>query len=101
MSEENPIDWEPYLEELSLALAACNDPVLVREFLPSILTPSELQEVASRWALVRQIDEGISQRQISKNLGLSLCKITRGSKQLKQEFSAFQAMIDIYKKKKS
>lgn len=96
---ENPVlDWEPYLRELSLALAACREPELMGEFLRSLLTPNELQEVSTRWALVRQIDQGISQRQIAKNLGLSLCKITRGSKQLKMENSPFMAMMDLYKK---
>jgi len=98
MSDTEILDWKPYLDELSLALARCGDPELTRAFLQSLLTPNELQEVSTRWALVRLIDDGMSQRNIARALGLSLCKITRGSKELKQEDSPFRTLIDLYKK---
>lgn len=85
------------LEQLSKTLAVTEDPELIREFLDSILTPNEISEVASRWALVLQIYEGKSQRKISEELGLSLCKITRGSKELKKENSPFRKMIETWK----
>ena len=97
MSDTEILDWKPYLEELSLALARCSDQEQTRAFLESLLTPNELQEVSTRWALVRLIDDGMSQRNIARALGLSLCKITRGSKQLKMEDSPFRSMIDLYK----
>jgi len=83
-------------EELSAALARAGDPVLVGEFLQCLLTPSELLEVSSRWALVREIDAGTTQREIARKMGLSLCKITRGSRELKKENSPFRQMIRIY-----
>ena len=52
--------------------------------------------VTKRWELVKLIDDGMSQRNIAKELGLSLCKITRGSRELKKENSAFKRMIGIY-----
>lgn len=82
--------------ELSQALAQTEDAREIHDFLLSILTPSEVVEVGSRWALVRLIDEGKSQRNISKDLGLSLCKITRGSKELKKPHSSFKTMIKRY-----
>lgn len=90
-------DRDRALSELSAALAQTNDPALVRDFLASILTAYEVREVATRWALVRLIDGGMSQRNISRTLGLSLCKITRGSKELKKRNSAFRRMVDAYK----
>lgn len=84
-----------YIKEMSRTLARNDDPRLVEEFLPCLLTENELQEVASRWALVKLIDEGMSQRKISQKLGLSLCKITRGSKELKKDNSPFKRMIDL------
>ncbi|HHU37331.1 MAG TPA: transcriptional regulator [Treponema sp.] len=83
-------------QELSTALALAKDPVLIGDFLECLLTPTELQDVTTRWALVREIDDGITQREISKNLGLSLCKITRGSRELKKDDSPFKKMIDVY-----
>ena len=80
--------------QLSRALAATDDHKLIMDFLYSILTPNEISEVASRWALVMEIADGKSQRKISEELGLSLCKITRGSKELKKNNSPFKKMID-------
>lgn len=97
MSDKEIVDWHPYLEELSLALAKSDDADLIRDFLQSLLTPNEVQEVSTRWALVRLIDEGMSQRNIAKKLGLSLCKITRGSKEIQRENSPFASMINLYK----
>ena len=86
------------LKELSLSLARIDDPHLIERFLKSILTPNEIEEISTRWALVQLLDQGMSQRNISKKLGLSLCKITRGSKELKKSNSAFKEVIEIYKK---
>lgn len=84
-----------YIKEMSQTLAKTTDSTLIEEFLPCLLTENELQEVASRWALVKLIDQGVSQRKISSDLGLSLCKITRGSKELKKDDSPFKRMIDL------
>ena len=85
------------LKEMSAALAHSDDPELIEDFLYSILTPSEQDTIAARWELVKLINQGVSQRKISDMLGLSLCKITRGSKELKKENSAFGRMIDAFR----
>ncbi len=46
--------------------------------------------MAKRWALVKELSHGTAQRRIAEDLGLSLCKITRGSRELKKEGSAFK-----------
>ena len=93
--------YKDAIKELSETLASTDDPALIKDFLESILTPNEISEVSSRWELVKQIDEGISQRKIAENLGLSLCKITRGSRELKKEESSFKKMIDNWRKTSS
>jgi TrpR family trp operon transcriptional repressor len=80
------------ISEMSRALSGA-DPTLVEEFLYSLFTSSEADEIAKRWALVKQIADGRPQREIAKDLGLSLCKITRGSRELKKESSAFKRML--------
>lgn len=85
------------LEELSELLACTDDAQLIKDFLECILTGHEVNEISSRWALVRLIESGMSQRMIAKELGLSLCKITRGSRELKKEDSAFARMIANFK----
>ena len=86
------------MEELSQTLASVNDSALLKDFLKALLTPQEYNAVAARWALVRLLDQGMTQRKIAETLGLSLCKITRGSREMKKEESSFRKMIDICKK---
>jgi TrpR family trp operon transcriptional repressor len=81
------------IAEMSRALAGA-DAALVENFLYSLFTPSEADEIAKRWALVKRIAEGVPQRDIAKELGLSLCKITRGSRELKKEASSFKRMLE-------
>ncbi|HKL85333.1 MAG TPA: Trp family transcriptional regulator [Treponemataceae bacterium] len=93
--EENEIQRAVAFEELCLALARTDNPDLIADFMKCLLTPTELAGVSSRWALVREIDSGTTQREIARKLGLSLCKITRGSRELKKPDSPFKKMIDI------
>ena len=84
---------EENLSELALALAATKDPVLIKDFLRRLLTTAETADIAARWALVKALEQKIPQRVIAKKLGLSLCKITRGSKEMKNPSQAFQKML--------
>jgi len=81
------------LTELSSALAGTDDPGLIRDFLHCLLTPAEIADIAARWALVKELKRRTPQREIAKDLGISLCKITRGSRELKKPGSAFQRML--------
>ena len=56
----------------------------MRRFLEEILTPAERKDLALRWELMRRLMDGDAQRQIAEELGVSLCKITRGARILKQ-----------------
>jgi len=84
------------VKELADVLAQTSDPVLIEDFLQSILTPTEVTNVATRWELVKLMDQGMSQRRIAEELGLSLCKITRGSRELKKEDSPFARMLHVH-----
>lgn len=83
------------LSEMSRVLAAAHDPALIEDFLYSLYTEAEADEIAKRWALVKRIAEGMPQRAIAEELRLSLCKITRGSRELKKDGSAFKRMLEI------
>ena len=66
----------------------------MKTFLAEIMTPSERHDLALRWELMRRLRKGIPQRQIAKELGISLCKITRGAKILKQDHSISQHYLN-------
>jgi TrpR family trp operon transcriptional repressor len=82
------------ISELSLALAKIDDHVLIKSFLEGLLTPAERADIAARWALVKELENKVPQREIAKKLGLSLCKITRGSRELKKENSPFKKLFN-------
>ena len=68
------------VEELSAAIARLRGADEAARFLEELFTPSECVELSKRWALMRELLAGKSQRTIARELGLSLCKITRGAK---------------------
>ena len=82
------------LKEIAAVLAGINDDKLIERFFKSVLTKSEINEIERRWELVKLLNEGMSQRKIAEKLGVSLCKITRGSRELKKNPSAFREFID-------
>jgi len=82
------------LKELSLTLSRVKDSALIEDFLQCLLTPAEIADIAGRWALVKALREKTSQREIAKDLGVSLCKITRGSRELKKDNSAFARILE-------
>ncbi|HOK65491.1 MAG TPA: Trp family transcriptional regulator [Anaerohalosphaeraceae bacterium] len=71
------------VEGLVETLCRIRTPEEMKKFLTEILTPAELHDLSLRWELMRMLSEGIPQRQIAAILKISLCKITRGSKILK------------------
>ena len=66
---------------------------LLRAFLEDILTPTEYKEIPTRWQIVKQLARGISQREIAKNLHVSIATITRGSRELLDKKGGFQQVI--------
>lgn len=93
MSLETEAALKDALGELSRVLASCDDSKLIHDFLSSLLTPKEALDVAARWELVNRIAHGHTQRHVAQELGISLCKITRGSRELKKVDSPFKKML--------
>jgi len=80
---------EENITEIAAALARADDDGFIVDFLRCLLTPAEIADVAARWALVKDLKRKVPHREIARNLGVSLCKITRGSRVLKKPGSAF------------
>jgi len=64
-----------------------NDPEEMQKFFFEIFTPAEIDDFILRWRLMEMLYKGTPQRCIAAELGISLCKITRGSKILKEDNS--------------
>jgi TrpR family trp operon transcriptional repressor len=82
--------------QISEYLARLDSPERIQRFLVQLLTPAEVKDLASRWHLLRLLNKGVTQRKIAKELHLSLCKITRGSKELKKENSILKEAIQAF-----
>ncbi len=67
---------------------------LFADFLEDLLTPQEFTELASRWQLVQLLNAGMTQREIAKKLGISLSKITRGSRELLDPKGGFRRALN-------
>ncbi len=93
-AELNEKDLEEALREMCKLLAKNNDANFIYEFFGCLFTPAEMSDFAKRWLLVREIDKGTTQREIARKFHISLCKITRGSRELKKKDSAFRKLLD-------
>ena len=82
---------EQNIAELVNILAKTGDSGFIAELLRCLLTPAEVADIAARWALVKALKQKIPQRKIAQDLGVSLCKIVRGSRELKKPGSAFRS----------
>ena len=73
--------------EISSILANENKAEDISNFMIEILTKSEAETLSKRWRILKMLKEGRTQRDIAKELGVSLCKVTRGSQILKNRKS--------------
>ena len=71
-------------EDLLKLFAKTTDQDDMKKLLEELLTPNELKDLILRWNLMKDLYRGKPQREIATAYGISLCKITRGSKILKQ-----------------
>ena len=67
------------------------------EFLEDILTPVEFEDIITRWQIIKQLSRGVPQREIAKQLGVSIAKITRGSRELKDKKGGFNKVLSMKK----
>lgn len=65
--------------------ARTQDPKVMNELFELLFTISERREMAGRLATVKALLEGkLTQREIARDLHVSIAKITRGSNELKE-----------------
>ena len=95
--EEINIRAQAGFDELISLIAKNTDEAFLNDFFSCLFTPTERKDIANRWLLVEEIEKGTPQRDIAKSFKMSLCKITRGSRELKKENSAFKKMLDFKK----
>ncbi len=82
------------IKDLSIILFKLNSADEIDSILNEIMTPNEIRDISLRWQLLQKLKKGETQRHIASDLGISLCKITRGSKILKNKNSISYKVLD-------
>ncbi len=80
--------------EICKILSECSNESEAKEFLACLCTPAEREDFSKRWLSVKELYKGTPQREIAKKFNMSLCKITRGSRELRKEDSAFRKILE-------
>ncbi|MDC7250843.1 MAG: Trp family transcriptional regulator [Sphaerochaetaceae bacterium] len=69
------------------------DPDEMKRLFSEMFTDREQQDFVLRWDLLKDLYQGIPQREIAAKHKISLCKITRGSKILKKDQSFVRSIL--------
>ena len=69
----------PY-HSLLTHLASCHDSSAIDELFTALLTDKEQQEIANRIRIFDLLERGITQREISEQLGVGIASVSRGAK---------------------
>ena len=81
------------IKEISKIISNIDSEKQVCNFLLEILTESEVETLSKRWRIVKLLLQGKTQREIAKELNVSLCNVTRGSRILKNQNSAVKKYL--------
>jgi TrpR family trp operon transcriptional repressor len=84
------------IDEISELIVSSKDKEEVMEYLKSLLTPAEIKGIALRWEILKGLYEGKSQRKVAEELGVSLCNVTRGARELKPADSTLRKFLKQY-----
>jgi len=81
-------------KELINIFSKIKDADTMEKFFGEIFTPSEVKTIALRWQLMKMVNQKMPQREVASKLGISLCKITRGVKILKDPDSVANLILN-------
>jgi len=76
-----------HIQEISKLVKNLHTDKEIEAFFKELLTKSEIETLSKRWRILNMLKDGCTQRDIAKELKVSLCKVTRGSKILKDKKS--------------
>ena len=79
--------------ELAALLAQAESARDMEMLVEGLLTPAEVEEVMRRWRLLKRLTAGQTQREISREMKVSLGKISRGSLMLKYGLPEFTDLM--------
>ena len=81
-------------DEIIDVFASITDEQEMYRLFQDMFTEKEREDIALRWQLLKELHMGNTQRSIASRHRISLCKITRGSKILKEKNSAIKEILN-------
>ncbi|WP_462417962.1 YerC/YecD family TrpR-related protein [Kytococcus sp. Marseille-QA3725] len=80
-------------EQLTAVLAAMNDPADIDALLTDLCTPSEIEALADRWAVVPLLADGRSYRAIHQETGVSVTTVGRVARCLEDGSGGYRTAL--------
>ena len=93
MNKDIKTENQRLLSEICSVISKFETAEQIELFLSELLTPSELEDVTKRWKITKLLHDKKSQRNIAQELSVSLCKVTRGAKILKNNNSIIRQTL--------
>ncbi len=88
-------DWYTAdLDDLCRVMLTLDAPADLAHFLRDLCTHHELQELTTRWAIVRLLQHGLPYREIARRTGASTATITRVNQWLQRGTGGYQAALE-------
>ena len=81
------------IQEISKLIKNLHSEAEIEKFFKELLTKSEIETLSKRWRILKLLEQGKTQRDIAKELQVSLCKVTRGSKILRDKNSILAKIL--------
>lgn len=82
-----------FVNELVETVLSLKKKEVALAFLQNILTPAEIDEIATRLQIVKLLIKGVSQREVAKKLGVSIGTVSRGARELKYGAPGFKNVL--------
>ena len=73
------------IKEIAKIFNSFKDEKEIYKFLKELFTEAELMDLSKRWQILKMLSEDCTQREIATELKVSLCKVTRGAKIMKNK----------------
>lgn len=83
--------WRRELAKLMVSAKSAGE---LDGLLDALLTPAEHEELAKRWQIVKQLIQGVPQREVRDKLKVSIATVTRGSRELQYGNGIFQKFCE-------
>lgn len=89
-----------HVKELAQLFSSIESEEEAAKLLKDLCTPQEIDSFAERWEIIQQLAARKTQREVAEKLGVSISKVTRGSRVLQYGEGGFELFLKKLQKAK-